>query len=345
MTSSRATSLFRPALPAVFAAAAAALLFALPASGGGAGSVVWSAPTQADRFHAVVNTGAHVKLRLRATTTIPGGNVSIVATRALPPHADLTTFSGRTATATVDWVPTAGGDYTIGFTASAGGVAAPARTYTIHVVAKPSGITNARVAHWATVLEPVVARTAPSATAHAIATVETTTSDKTQNVVLVLDAIDLDAKRTWYRVRLPILPNNSTGWVPASALGELYPVHTHLFIDRAKFRATLEVDGRQVFSTIVGVGKPFWPTPRGEFYIRDKLTNFGNPFYGPVAFGTSARSAVLTDWPGGGFVGIHGTNSPQILPGQVSHGCIRMPNASILKLAKLMPVGTPVTIR
>jgi hypothetical protein len=26
------------------------------------------------------------------------------------------------------------------------------------------------------------------------------------------------------------------------------------------------------------------------------------------AFGTSARSVVLTDWPDGGFIGIHGTN-------------------------------------
>lgn len=69
-----------------------------------------------------------------------------------------------------------------------------------------------------------------------------------------------------------------------------------------------------------------------------------DPFYGPLAFGTSARSAVLTDWPGGGFVGIHRTNQPQILPGRVSHGCIRMPSASILRLAQLMPVGTPLTI-
>ena len=33
-----------------------------------------------------------------------------------------------------------------------------------------------------------------------------------------------------------------------------------------------------------------------------------------------------------------------ILPGRVSHGCIRLPNAAILRLARLMPMGTPVTI-
>ncbi len=67
--------------------------------------------------------------------------------------------------------------------------------------------------------------------------------------------------------------------------------------------------------------------------------------YGPVAFGTSARSAVLTDWPAGGFVGIHGTNRPALIPGRISHGCIRLRNDDILRLDRLMPPGTPLTIR
>ena len=52
-----------------------------------------------------------------------------------------------------------------------------------------------------------------------------------------------------------------------------------------------------------------------------------------------------TDWPAGGFVGIHGTDRPDLVPGRVSHGCIRFRNADILALARRMPVGTPVTIR
>ena len=171
-----------------------------------------------------------------------------------------------------------------------------------------------------------------------------TTPDKTQNLVLVLEALERSATDVWYRVRLPILPNNSTGWVPASAIGTLYSVNTHLYVDRAHFTITLKKKGKTIFKSIVGVGRSIWPTPRGEFYIRDKLTSFNDPFYGPIAFGTSARSATLTDWPGGGFVGVHGTNEPGILPGRVSHGCIRMRNAQILKLARLMPVGTPLTI-
>jgi lipoprotein-anchoring transpeptidase ErfK/SrfK len=75
--------------------------------------------------------------------------------------------------------------------------------------------------------------------------------------------------------------------------------------------------------------------------IDPRHTGFDNPFYGPVAFGTNARSPVLTDWPGSGFIG---TNRPELLPGRVSHGCIRLRNSDILALARLMPVGTPVTI-
>ena len=88
-----------------------------------------------------------------------------------------------------------------------------------------------------------------------------------------------------------------------------------------------------------------WPTPHGSFYIRERLTDFHDSFYGPIAFGTSARSPTLTDWPGGGVVGIHGTNEPHLIPGRISHGCVRLRNADILKLARLLPLGTPLVIR
>jgi hypothetical protein len=195
---------------------------------------------------------------------------------------------------------------------------------------------------WATVLRSVTARRAPAGDAP-VATLSTLTPEGTTNLVLVLGSAWRGGVE-WVHVRLPILPNNTTGWVPRSALGGYQFVSTHLVIDLRRLRATLMKDGRPVFSAPVGVGQPQWPTPRGEFYVRDKLTDYASPFYGPVAFGTSARSSVLTEWPDGGFVGIHGTDEPQLIPGDVSHGCIRMRNQDILRLAKLMPVGTPLTI-
>ena len=44
-------------------------------------------------------------------------------------------------------------------------------------------------------------------------------------------------------------------------------------------------------------------------------------------------------------MGIHGTDEPGLIPGRVSHGCIRLRNRDIVRLAQLMPVGTPLTIR
>ncbi|MEA2125974.1 MAG: hypothetical protein QOI80_2756, partial [Solirubrobacteraceae bacterium] len=60
-------------------------------------------------------------------------------------------------------------------------------------------------------------------------------------------------------------------------------------------------------------------------------------------FGTSAYSS-LSEWPGGGVIGIHGTNEPGLIPGRPSHGCIRVPNGAITRLVRLMRVGTPVRI-
>jgi hypothetical protein len=197
---------------------------------------------------------------------------------------------------------------------------------------------------WAPVTRTVLARRAPSADAPAIAPLELRTPEGTSNLVLLAGTARASG-RTWVRVRLPVLPNNTTGWVPRSALGGLIPVDTHLVVDLKRLRADLYRGGHRIFTAPVGIGTSDAPTPRGEFYVRDKLTSFDNSFYGPVAFGTSARSAVLTDWPSGGYIGIHGTNEPQLIPGRISHGCIRMRNDDILRLASLMPVGTPLTIR
>jgi hypothetical protein len=206
-------------------------------------------------------------------------------------------------------------------------------------------LTDDKVGHWAVLMRRTVVHSRPTVASRVVTTLSTGTTDGTQNDVLVLSRIDLSPRSSWYLVRLPILPNNSTGFVRKSDLSPLIRVYTHLYIDRARTTATLKLSGKTVFKTRIGVGKSYWPTPRGEFYVRDKLTNFNNPVYGPVAFGISARSAVLTDWPGGGFVGIHGTNEPYLIPGHISHGCIRLRNPAILALARLMRVGSPVTIR
>lgn len=193
---------------------------------------------------------------------------------------------------------------------------------------------------WAAVRRDTVARARPSRSAPGVGTLRALTPEDTTNIVLPL------ARRAlWVKVRLPALPNGTTGWVPRSALGAYGTVRTRVVVDLRARRLTLTRDGRTILRVPVGVGRPDAPTPRGRFVIRNRLARFDSPFYGPIAFGTSARSATLTDWPGGGYVGIHGTDQPELIPGAVSHGCIRLRNADILRLARLVRPGTPLTIR
>jgi hypothetical protein len=200
------------------------------------------------------------------------------------------------------------------------------------------------ISRFAPVRRPAEARSAPGENGDSVGSLELRTPEGTSNIVLVMGERP-EPDGLWVHIRLAVLPNNLTGWVRRRALGGYHFLHTHLVVDRERFTATLFDDRRRVFSAPVGVGKPDSPTPAGEFYVRDRLSGFGNPFYGPIAFGTSARSAVLTDWPAGGFIGLHGTNEPDLIPGRISHGCIRMRNPDIVRLSRLMPVGTPISIR
>jgi lipoprotein-anchoring transpeptidase ErfK/SrfK len=97
----------------------------------------------------------------------------------------------------------------------------------------------------------------------------------------------------------------------------------------------------------VGIGRrAVTPTPAGLYYITELLRQSDptGPF-GPYAFGLSGHSNVLHEFAGGnGQIGIHGTNEPWAIGTDVSHGCIRVRNEVIRRLAALLPLGTPVQI-
>lgn len=200
------------------------------------------------------------------------------------------------------------------------------------------------VSVWAPLRRATPARAAPDAGAARVGALELLTPEGTRNAVAVLDRAQDAAGRAWVRVALPLLPNGTTGWVPRRALGGYQTVRKWLDIDVDRLRATLYDRGRPILRADVAVGMPGWETPRGRFLISNKITRYRSPTYGPIAFGTSARAPAATDWPAGGFVGIHGTDRPDLVPGRVSHGCIRMRNADILALARAMPIGTPLRI-
>jgi hypothetical protein len=198
---------------------------------------------------------------------------------------------------------------------------------------------------WAHPLRTTPIRARPVKRSRTLARLRALTEDGMPEVYLALRSHRTGSGRVWIRVRIPGRPNGRKGWVPRGALGRLHAVTTALRIDRRSSHARLRRRGRTIWRSPIGHGAPGTPTPAGRFWIRERLDNRGgNPVYGPLAFGTSAYSA-LSEWPGGGVIGIHGTNQPWLIPGRPSHGCIRVPNAAIRRLARLMPVGTPVRIR
>lgn len=215
--------------------------------------------------------------------------------------------------------------------------------------ANPPGQTRlsdeATITRWATAVARGRAYAAPSSHARRIGRLRFATEDGFPEVYLVL-AQFRDAHGTaWMRVRLPQRPNNTTGWVVRAALSDLRVVHTKLVVNRRTLLLTLYDRGRRVFRAPVGIGKPRTPTPAGSFWVREKFRVKGKPLYGTRALGTAAYSNALTDWPGGGIIGLHGTSRPGLVPGRPSHGCVRLRNRDIERLYALTPVGTPVLIR
>lgn len=163
----------------------------------------------------------------------------------------------------------------------------------------------------------------------------------TTRTVLIKERVD----QTWFLAYMPTRPNSHTGYVRAEDIS-LSTVDTQILVERQYHRLTAWAGDQQIFQAPVAVGKPQWPTPTGLFYLQE-LLNTGNPrgAYGPYVYGLSAHSDVFETFGGGdGLVGLHGTNEAGSIGRSASHGCIRLANANIAKLAGMIPVGTPIVI-
>lgn len=187
-------------------------------------------------------------------------------------------------------------------------------------------------------------RAAPRIDAPKVARLTTATFHGRPEVVLVLGQRQV-AGRSWIRIRYPGL-GRRTGWVTQEVLSGPRLHRTLVVVDRGDQELRLLRNGKVRQRAPVGVGAFGSPTPPGHYYIRERLAlPNSSSIYGALAFGTSAFSRYRTDWPGGGQVGIHGTNQPELIPGRISNGCVRMHNEDVLKLGRLIEVGTPVRIK
>ena len=194
------------------------------------------------------------------------------------------------------------------------------------------------------IVPSVMARTAPTFTAPVIATFSRINQDGARQVFDVGGSLRDPDGGVWYRALLPMRPNGTSGYIPADAV-RVVQTQYRIAIDRHHLRLAVWSGCTKLMVLPIGLGKESTPTPDGRYYIIALLKPpTAGSVYGNYAYGLSAFSDVLTDWAGGGIIGLHGTNDPSSIGNRKSHGCIRMYNKDIAKLVPLLPLGTPVDI-
>ncbi len=148
----------------------------------------------------------------------------------------------------------------------------------------------------------------------------------------------------WVEVKVPVRPNGSTGWVRKSDVG-FATTTMRIEVDVSDRLLTVYDGDTIVFETVGAVGRDAYPTPIGEWYLRDVIPWHEESVYGPWVMALSAFSEQIDEINGGqAVVALHGTSQPDKLGSAVSLGCVRLSNDDITTVASLVPVGSPVVI-
>jgi lipoprotein-anchoring transpeptidase ErfK/SrfK len=191
-------------------------------------------------------------------------------------------------------------------------------------------------------VDKVPVRATPSPHGRVIKTLTQFRDDyRIQEIFAVKVAIGTD-KRPWYKISVPMRPNGVMGWIPART-ASLAPTVAEIDVHRASRTIDIYSHGAHVWHAIIAVGAPGMETPLGHYYVAVRFVPYQDPFLGVFGVETSGYSR-LSEWPGGGWFGIHGTDMPQLLGQAVSHGCIRVSNLTATKLRQYVPLGTPIVI-
>jgi lipoprotein-anchoring transpeptidase ErfK/SrfK len=163
---------------------------------------------------------------------------------------------------------------------------------------------------------------------------------------LTLMVTEGDLGDDWVKVQLPIRPNETEAWIPAS----------DYVLSESRIRAEVELssttvrvyDGDELIAeSQAAIGTEKTPTPVGTFFVAAKRLNPPEESYlGTWAVVLSSYSEVLPSFSGGlPVIAIHGTNNPDAELGQaISNGCVRVPEEVIQFIAEHVPLGAPVEI-
>jgi hypothetical protein len=226
---------------------------------------------------------------------------------------------------------------------STGTTATTTTTTTTNTGPSTQGIQKAFPAAGGLLVNTVAVRKSPNPHAHVIKKMHQFRSDyRPQEMFAVSRKVGTDNK-WWYKVSIPMRPNGTYGWIHASTVS-LSTMHSKIVVNVRKRTIDIYRFGKHKWHGIVAVGAPGRETPLGHYFVAARFVPYHDPFLGVFAEETSAYSK-LTEWPGGGVVGIHGTDEPWLLGKAVSHGCVRVANKTASALKRLAPLGTPILIK
>ena len=118
------------------------------------------------------------------------------------------------------------------------------------------------------------------------------------------------------------------------AAGRAAQEETYVYIELNRMRLTVYKSGQSAGVFPIAAGARDTPSPIGTFTVnrkfRTEMSGFGTRFLG-----------LNVPW---GQYGIHGTNRPDSLGQNASHGCIRLSVRDAEQVYRLVPAGTRVTL-
>jgi lipoprotein-anchoring transpeptidase ErfK/SrfK len=217
-------------------------------------------------------------------------------------------------------------------------------------VAPPAGAVGAptlRVAWTARLVVPARA-TAHPGRGRTLARLPVTTSWGGGPVTLLVHGAHRRDGRLWLRVGLMRRGPRRTGWIPADVA----------VLDRTRWRVEVSLHRRRVVIRHGGrvrwrlravVGASTTPTPTGTFSLLERVRQPDpHAFSGSWVLFLSAYSSAVRWFDGNdGQVGIHGRGGASLrdpLGTARSHGCIRLTNRAVARVARHVPDGSPVVI-
>lgn len=129
-------------------------------------------------------------------------------------------------------------------------------------------------------------------------------------------------------------------------------VDTKLVVDLSDRKVRLYEKQKLKASYPIAIGQEGWETPIGSFKVFQMYENpaWQHPITGEKILAGDKDNPLGKRWIGFAshgrlLIGFHGTTDYSLIGQAASHGCLRMKNADVVALYKVVKIGTPVVVQ